>query len=87
MVVVVGLMFVPLPVVVIPFNVKLPAFNTTQANWLDCPGVMTEGEAVKAEITGAVWAAGTSPTADGTADTGGLDAALSPAPLTAVTMK
>ena len=54
MVVVPGLMFVLLPVVAIPFNARLTALFTVQANWLDCPGVMTEGEAVKAEITGAV---------------------------------
>ena len=57
MVVVPGLMFVPLPVVAIPFNERLTALLTVQANWLDCPGVMTEGEAVKDEITGVVKAA------------------------------
>jgi len=47
-------MFVPLSVVVIPFNARLPALPTIQANWLDCPGVMTEGRAVKAQIKGPV---------------------------------
>jgi hypothetical protein len=50
-------MFVPLPVVAIPFNARLKALFTVQANWLDCPGVMTEGEAVKDKITGIVKAA------------------------------
>jgi len=50
-------MVVPLPVVAIPFNVILTVLFTVQANWLDCPGVMTEGVAVKDGITGAFKAA------------------------------
>jgi hypothetical protein len=53
-VVVAGLTFVPLPVTAILFKVILAALFTFQDNWLDCPGVITAGEAVKAEITGAV---------------------------------
>lgn len=52
-----GLMIVPLLVVSISFNVRLTALFTVQANWLDCPGVMTEGVAIKDEITGAFKAA------------------------------
>jgi hypothetical protein len=33
---------------------RLTALLTFQAKWLDCPDVMTAGEAVKTEITGAV---------------------------------
>ena len=48
-----GLMIVPLPVVAMPFKVMPVASLIVQAKWLDSPGAITEGEAVKEEMTGA----------------------------------
>jgi hypothetical protein len=47
-------MVVPLPVVAMPFMVMSVASLIVHANWLDCPGAITDGEAVKEEMTGAI---------------------------------